>query len=145
MSFTGCGQGLHPVLDVRPDDARGGLGPERPRLGLLGPRRDPEQLLLDDVGDLADPPLEHGRLLEQRRLDRAVAIALGQARRDPLQAVEHGPLVGQEVTGAPGGSEGCHRAKDSRRGWRGGRLADAGPGIETARRPLVGAAGRWSS
>ena len=29
-----------------------------------------EQLLLDDVGDLADPPLEHGRLLEHRRLDR---------------------------------------------------------------------------
>ena len=138
----GLRQRLHPVLDVRADDARGRLRAERPGLGLLGPRRDPEQLLLDDVGDLADPPLEHRGLLEQRRLDRPVPVALRQARGDPLQAVEHGPLVGQEVTGAPGGSEGWHRAKDSRRGWRGGRSA---PANRNGPRAPVGAAGRWSS
>ncbi len=51
-------------------------------------RRDPEQLLLDDVGDLADAALEDGRLLEQRRLDGLVAVARGQVRAEPLEAVQ---------------------------------------------------------
>jgi hypothetical protein len=101
--------GLHPVLDVGPDDARRGLRTQRPHLRVLGSGRDPEQLLLDDVGDLAHAALEDRGLLEQRRLDRPVAVAGGQGRRRPLEAVEHGAVFGQEVTGAPGGAEGRHR------------------------------------
>ena len=81
----GLRQGLHPVLDVGADDPGGRLGAERPGLGLLGPRGDPEQLLLDDVGDAADAPLEHGGLLEQRRLDGPVAVAHREARPGRLQ------------------------------------------------------------
>ena len=62
--------GLHPVLDIGPDDAGRRLRAERPCLAFLGPRREPEELLLDDVGDLADAALEDVGLLEQRRLDR---------------------------------------------------------------------------
>ena len=74
--------GLHAVLDVGTDDARGGLRAQCPRLRLLRARREPEQLLLDDVGDLADPALEDRRLLEQRRLDRPVAVAGGEVGGD---------------------------------------------------------------
>ena len=110
------GQRLHPVLDVRPHDPGRRLRAERPRLGLLGPGRDPEQLLLDDVRDLADPALEHRRLLEQRGLDRPVAVAIRQARGDPRQAVEDRALLRQQVSGAPGGAEGGHRRQGYRRG-----------------------------
>ena len=52
------------MLHVGADDARGPFRPERPALAILLAGRKQEELLLDDVGDLADPPLEHGRLLE---------------------------------------------------------------------------------
>ena len=71
----GLGQRLHPVLDVGPDDPGGRFGTERPGLALVGPRGEPEELLLDDVGRVADAALEDGRLLEERRLDRPVAVA----------------------------------------------------------------------
>ena len=67
--------GVHPVLDVAADDARGRLGPEGPDLTLLATWDEAEELLLDDVRHLADAPLEHRRLLEQRRLHLAVAVA----------------------------------------------------------------------
>ena len=61
------------------------------------------------LGDLADAALEDGRLLEQRGLDGPVAVAGGQRRGDGHEAVEDRAVVGEEVTGAPGVSEGRHR------------------------------------
>ncbi len=94
------------MLDVGTTDARGGLRAQRPRLALLAPaRRDPEQLLLDDVRHGADAALEDGRLLEERRLDLAVAVASGEVAGKPLEARKGGSLVGKQVAGAPGGAE----------------------------------------
>ena len=87
----------------------GRLGPQRPALAVLLARLEQEQLLLDDVGDLADPPLVDGRLLEQRRLDRVVAVAGGELRGDPLQARQPDPVGRQQVARASGGAEGGHR------------------------------------
>ena len=102
--------GLHPVLDVGADDAGGRLGTERPGLAVLGPRREPEELLLDDVGDLADTALEDVGQLEHRRLDPAVAVARGEVGGEPLQARPGRGLGRQQVAGPARGSEGGHRA-----------------------------------
>ena len=109
----GLRERLEAVLDVRPDDAGGGLRPERPGLALLGPRREAEQLLLDRVGDLAEAALEHAGLLEHRRLDLAVAVVPGEVRGDRLEAAQRRALGRQEVTGAARGTEGRHRRKSS--------------------------------
>ena len=71
QSFTGCGQLVHAVLDVRAADAGRGLGSQRerpPTLVLEG-----EHLLLDDVGGLPHPAREHRGVLEDRRLEGLVA------------------------------------------------------------------------
>jgi hypothetical protein len=101
--------GLHAVLDVGADDARGRLRAERPRLRLLRARGDPEQLLLDDVGDLAHAALEDRRLLEHGGLDAAVAVARGEVRGQPLEPGPAGRLGRQQVARAPRGLEGRHR------------------------------------
>ncbi len=118
---------VHAVLEVRPDDAGGGLRTERPRFGLLGSRLDPEELLLDDVGDLADAPLEDVGLLEHRRGDLAVAVARGEVRRQALEAVPGGPVGWEQVAGAPGGAWARHRAEVYRPGFgrRTGRTRSA--------------------
>ena len=103
--------GLHPVLDVGANDAGGGFRAEGERLGLLGPRREPEQLLLDDVGDLADPALEDGGRLEQRRLDPPVAVAGAQPLGELLESRPDGRVGGQQVTRAAWRSQGWHRAE----------------------------------
>ena len=99
------------MLDVGPGDPGGRLGAKRPRLTLLGPRRQPEQLLLDDVGDLADPALEDLRDLEQRRLDAAIPVARGEVLRQALQARPRRRLGRQQVPGPARRSEGRHRAE----------------------------------
>ena len=73
--------GLHPVLHVRPDDAGGRFGSEGPGLGFLAARDDPEELLLDDVGDLADAALEERDLLEQSASRCACSRSGTQGRR----------------------------------------------------------------
>ena len=84
------------MLDVRAHDARGRLGPERPALAaLFVPRGQQEQLLLDDVRDLADPPLEDLDALEQRRRDRVVAVARGERRAERLQAAERDSIAAE--------------------------------------------------
>ena len=83
-----------------------GSGRSAQRLGLLGPRREPEELLLDDVGDLADAALEDVGLLEQRRLDPAVAVARGEVGGEPLEAGPGRRLRRQQVARAARGSEG---------------------------------------
>ena len=85
------------MLDVGTHDAGGRLGPERPCLRLLGPRREPEQLLLDDVGDLADAAFEDVGQLEQRRLDAPVAVARSQVRAEALEARPGRGLGRQQV------------------------------------------------
>ncbi len=109
---------LEPVLDVGPDDPGRRLGAERPRFGLVGPGHDPEQLLLDDVRDLADASLEDRGLLEHRRLDAAVAVSGGQVRGEPLQAGPGGRVGWQEVARAPWGLEGRHRCESRASGPR---------------------------
>ena len=103
--------GLHPVLDVGADDARGRFRPERPRLAVLGPRREPEELLLDDVGDLADPALEDVGQLEQRRVDAPIAVAGGEVRGEALEARPGRGLGRQQVARPAGRLEGGHRAE----------------------------------
>ena len=86
-----------------------GSGRSAHDLGLVRAGRDPEQLLLDDVGDLADAALEDRGLLEHRRLDAAIAVAGGQVRGEPLQPGPGGRLGWQQVARAPWGLEGRHR------------------------------------
>ena len=102
---------LHPVLDVGPHDPGGGLGAERPRLRLLGSRRDPEELLLDDIRDVADAALEDLGLLDERGLDLAVAVARGEVCGGPFQARPGGSLGGQQVARASRGLEARHQAE----------------------------------
>jgi hypothetical protein len=97
------------VLDIGPDDPGGRLGTERPLLALLRARGEPEELLLDDVGDLADPPFEDRGLLEQRRLDRLVTVALGQVGGDAPEPEEARRVLGEQVARAAGGSIAGHR------------------------------------
>ena len=103
------------MLDVCPDHARRRLRSQCPAfpLGIAAAGADPEQLLLDDVRHGADAPLEDLRLLEQRRLDGLVAVAVGQAAGDALESQEGDPLGGQQVTGAPGGLGSGHRWKST--------------------------------
>ena len=90
------------MLHVGADDARGGLRPERPALAVLVAGLQEEQLLLDDVGDLADPSLEHGDLLEQRRLDRVVAVACRKVGGDSFQPRHPDPLAAAAGRGSLG-------------------------------------------
>ncbi len=83
------------------------------RFGLLGPRREPEQLLLDDVGDLADAALEDVGLLEQRGLDPAVAVAAARSPASRSGGSRSGRLGRQQVAGAARGSEGRPSARES--------------------------------
>ncbi len=66
---------LHAVLDIGAHDPGGRFRAKGPGIRLLGPRGEPEKLLLDDVGDGADPTLEHVGQLEERGLDSAIAVA----------------------------------------------------------------------
>ena len=67
---------------------------------------EPEELLLDDVGDLADAALEDRDLLEQRRLDAPVAVA---GRKVGGQALERGVRrVGRQIARAARCAEGGH-------------------------------------
>ena len=97
--------GVHAVLHERPDDAGRRLRPKRPRLRLLASRRQPEQLLLDDVRGFADPALEDGRLLEHRDLHLAVAITAGERPSDPFEPIQAGADVRKQIAGAPGGAK----------------------------------------
>ncbi len=94
------GPGLHAVLDVRADHPRRRFGPERPALAVLLARREQEQLLLDDVGDLAESAFEYAGLLEQRRFDRAVAVSRGELGGYALEPRHGGALGRQEVAQA---------------------------------------------
>ena len=91
---------LHPVLDVGPDDAGRRLGAERQRFGLLRAWGEPEELLLDDVGDLAHAALEDRRRFEERRLDPAVAVAGRQVTGEALKARPGRGLRRQQVARA---------------------------------------------
>ena len=71
---------------------------------LLGPRREPEELLLDDVGDLADAALEDVGLLEQRRLDPPVAVARGEVRGEALEARPASAVSGGSRSRVPRGA-----------------------------------------
>jgi hypothetical protein len=122
--------GLEAMLDVGADDARGRLGPERPPLAVLLARREQEELLLDDVGDLADAALEDRDLLEQRGRDRVVAVALGKLGAEALEAQERDAILREQVARAPRGAKSGHRAEVyvGRSGNRGMRGQAAIPG-----------------
>ena len=105
------GPGLHPVLDIGPHDPGGRFGTERPRLRLVGPRREPEELLLDGVGRLAQAALEDRGLLEQRGLDLPVAVARSELGGEALEASPGRALVGQQVAGPARSAVGGHGRK----------------------------------
>ena len=83
----------------------------------------PEELLLDDVRDLADAALEDRAQLEERRLHLAVAVAPGEVAGDPLEARVGGPFGGQEVARPTGRSELGHAAQSSGRAAAAARLS----------------------
>ncbi len=103
------------MLDVGAADAGRGLRPQGPALtlGLAASGLDPEELLLDDIGDFAHAAFVHGRALEHRCLDGGVAVAHGQVAGGVLEAQEDGALGGQQIAGAPGGLELGHRPLES--------------------------------
>jgi hypothetical protein len=75
------------------------------------PRREEEQLLLDDVRGLADSALEHLDALEQRSRDRVVAVTRGQLRRERLETAERDLIGWEEVARPPWRSICGHRPK----------------------------------
>ena len=89
-------QGLHAVLDIGTDHACRGFRAEGPALPfrVATTRADPEQLLLDHVRDGAHATLEDLRLLEQGCLDGLIAVPVGQAAGDGLEAQEGHSLGG---------------------------------------------------
>ena len=89
------------MLEVGAHDPGGRLGPEGPRLAVLRPRREPEELFLDDIGGLADTALEHGRLFEERRLDRLVPVAACEVAGETFETGKCGPFGGQQVARSP--------------------------------------------
>jgi hypothetical protein len=72
-------------------------------------RLHPEQLLLDDIGRLADPSLVDISVLEHGCLDGLIAIACGEVARGILETQEQGALGRQQVSGAAGGLKLGHR------------------------------------
>ena len=107
-------QGLHAVLEVGTHDAGGRLRPQRPAVALLAARRrNPEELLLHDIGRRADAALEDLALLEERRVHLGVAVPDGQLAGDPLQPREGRPFGGQQVAGATWRTELGHRGKST--------------------------------
>ena len=89
---------VHAVLDVRPADGRGALGPQRERAsgGVL----EREHLLAHDVGGLADAAREQLRRLERGRLDALVAGALEDRAGARLELGASGGLLAEDVEGA---------------------------------------------
>ncbi|MEZ5141893.1 MAG: hypothetical protein R2726_05155 [Acidimicrobiales bacterium] len=99
------GHGGRPVLDPRPHDARGALGPQGQVVGGLGLVEEVVHLLAHDVGALAHA-LEDADVFEHRPLDQAVAGPSGDAREQPEEGFPSGRLGGQHVLGAGGRLEG---------------------------------------
>src|SRR4029450_12077431 len=89
-------------------------------------------LLLDDIGGLAHPAGEHGRVLEDRGLDRLVAGQAGLLEHDPLD-LGPGPRVRRQVVeGALGGLEAAAHARLPRTGsspCRNGLVARSRPTV----------------
>ena len=100
------GPHVHPVLEVGAHDAGRRLGAQRP-LGalLLAARRaaDPEHLLLDRVGRLAQAAAEELDPLEERRLDPVEARSAGSGRgRSASTRLQAGAVLGEQVARAAG-------------------------------------------
>src|SRR4029453_12125680 len=97
------------VLDQGPDDPGGQLRAQGAgAAALVG---EAVHLLLDDVGGLPDPAGEHGRVLEDGRLDRLVAGQAGLLEHDPLD-LGPGPRGRRQVVeGALGGLEAAAHAR----------------------------------
>ena len=93
-------QRMHAVFDEGAADARRRLGSECPAILVRAWRADPEELLLDDVRHLADAALEDCRVLEHRRLDRPVAVQLGQPTGNVRHVAVRGS-VGREQVARP--------------------------------------------
>ena len=114
---------VQPVLDVGAGDRRRALGAERQRpVGAVGER---VHLLLDDVRSLPGRAQEELGVLEDRRLDRAVAVERGQ----PLHLAGHAPpqrLLGREDVVSPAGPLDLH---DVRSSARNGLRASSSPSV----------------
>ena len=126
------GLAVQAVLEVRAHDPGGRLGAEGQRaVGAIGER---VHLLRDDVGPLARGACEELRVLEDGRVDPAVAVERAQA----LELRDHLPparLLGREdVVGASGRLEPRHAAlpgtdcgRARRRAWSAGRVRSRRP------------------
>ena len=128
QSFTGCGELVHPVLDVGAADRRRALGPQREAaLALVG---EGEHLLVDDVGALPDTAREQLGVLEHRRLDPPVtgagaestaAVSLDRSRSAARRA------GCRRCPGGPGNARSSLRRGNERAAHAAGRLAACQP------------------
>jgi hypothetical protein len=124
---------LEAVLHVGTHDASCRLRSERPALALLAAAcTDPEELLLDDIRRRPDATLEDLAALEERRLDRRIAIPTGQVASDRLEALPGRALVRQQVARAPRGAVAGHGCECSERSTPGGRQAADCAGCEAS-------------
>ena len=106
--LLGLGFAVQTVLEVRAHDPGGRLGAEGQRtVGAIGER---VHLLRDDVGSLARGACEELRVLDDGRVDPAVAVERAQA----LELRDHLPPAGllgrEDVVGASGRLEPRHAA-----------------------------------
>jgi hypothetical protein len=117
VELDGLRLAVEAVLEVRTRDRRRGLGPKREGAAALV--LEGVHLLVHNIGSLPRRALEQRRVLEGRRLDRAVAVeraeALGLAGDQPPER-----LLGREdVVRASGRLEGRHEARsEMRKGLR---------------------------
>ena len=116
---TGWGQ-VRIRARCRPHDARGRLRSQRPALALViaASGLDPEELLLDDVGDRADAALEDVRLLEEGRLDGLVAVVGGEVAGELFEPANAARSWGRRSR-VPRASGAGHRPESSRAVRRG--------------------------
>ena len=125
------------MLDVRAADRRGRLRAQRERpIGAIGER---VHLLLDDVRARAGRPLEERRVLEDRRLDRAVAVERAQALDLRRDARPERLLGRDDVVRAARSLDSClpaHSAGSARRSARNGFRASSV--AERRDRPVAG-------
>ena len=107
---------VHAVLQVGAHDPRRRLRAECPLCPLLlaaGRAADPEHLLLDRVGRLAQTAAEELDPLEERRLDAVEGVPRAQVAGDPLDPAPGGAILGEQVARAAGRGDGAGHARES--------------------------------
>ena len=115
---------VEPVLEVRADDRRRPLGPQRQR--PAAPVGERIHLLLDDVRAGPGRSLEELRVLEPGRLDPAVAVERAETLGLPRHPLPQRRFGGEDVVGSPRRLDWRHEARSSARN---GLRASSAPSV----------------